>query len=70
MKKIIVEVGSTNTKIDECDISGIKRLAEITIRFKRNYERNNALSQSDIETLIDIILKLKKVKNSKNTEKK
>ena len=60
MKKIIVEVGSTNTKIDECDISGIKRLAEITIRFKRNYERNNALSQSDIETLIDIILKLKK----------
>lgn len=35
MNKIIIEVGSTNTKIDLYDGNKIKRIEEITIEFKK-----------------------------------
>ena len=41
MNKIIIEVGSTNTKIDIFDEEKVKRLEEITIPFEQNYKKNN-----------------------------
>ena len=60
MKKIVIEVGSTNTKIDECDDGAVKRLAEVTIRFKQHYNEQGALNPDDISTLIDKVMELKK----------
>ena len=37
MDRIIIEVGSTNTKIDIYNGNTIERLEEITIPFKKNY---------------------------------
>ena len=39
MKKIIVEVGSTVTKIDEYDGVEIRKLKTLTIQFKKNYKK-------------------------------
>ena len=58
--KIIVEVGSTNTKIDLYDGNEVKRIEEITIFFKKNYIKNGSIDKKDIETLINKILELKK----------
>ena len=63
MSKVIVEVGSTNTKIDLYDGKTIKRLEEITITFKKNYSKNNEISKNDINILINKILDLKKQYN-------
>lgn len=60
MSKIIIEVGSTNTKIDICDEQNIQRLDELTILFKKNYKKNNQINQNDIDCLINKILELKK----------
>ncbi len=60
MNKIIIEVGSTNTKIDIYDGKEVKRLDELTILFKKNYKKNNSIDKNDINILIDYILKLKK----------
>ena len=37
MKKLIIEVGSTCTKLDEVNDSEIKRIKDVTIEFKRNF---------------------------------
>ena len=60
MDKIIIEVGSTNTKIDLYDGKSINRLEELTIFFKRNYKENNKILDSDTDILINKILELKK----------
>lgn len=60
MNKIIIEVGSTNTKIDIFDGKKVKRLEELTILFKQNYKKNNSIVESDIDTLINKINELKK----------
>ncbi|MCI9280208.1 MAG: hypothetical protein HFJ02_05380 [Bacilli bacterium] len=60
MNKIIIEVGSTNTKIDIYDGEKIKRLEEITIPFKKNYKKNKTINQKDIEKLTNKILELQK----------
>lgn len=60
MNKIIIEVGSTNTKIDIYDGKEVKRLDELTILFKKNYKENNSISQNDINILINKIIELKK----------
>ncbi len=60
MNKIIIEVGSTNTKIDIYDGEKIKRLEEITIPFKKNYKENKTINQKDIEKLTNKILELQK----------
>ena len=61
MKKIIVEVGSTCTKIDLYDGSKIERLGTVTIQFKKNYSQNKKLNENDVCKLIEKINELKDV---------
>lgn len=59
MNKIIVEVGSTCLKIDKFDGSKIEKLEGITIQFKKNYNEDKKLRESDVEKLIKSINELK-----------
>lgn len=59
MEKIIIEVGSTNTKIDIYDGTEVKRLEEVTIFFKTNYKENNQIKEEDKNTLINKVIELK-----------
>lgn len=59
MEKIIVEVGSTNTKIDIYDGKEVRRLDEVTIFFKQNYKKDNKINSDDLDLLIKKILELK-----------
>ena len=56
MAKIIVEVGSTCTKIDKYDVNSIKRIKEKTIQFKKHYNEEGKLSDIDVKELIDCII--------------
>lgn len=60
MEKIVIEVGSTCTKIDKYDGEKIDRLDEITIQFKKNYAESNKLKESDIEELINAVKDVQK----------
>ena len=60
MKKIIVEVGSTVTKIDKYDGVEIRKLKTLTIQFKKNYKKNNCLDENDISRLISEVKDLNK----------
>jgi hypothetical protein len=57
--KIIIEVGSTNTKIDLFDGSEVKHIGTENIEFKRNYKKENKLDKNDVEKLIKIVKKYK-----------
>lgn len=59
MEKIIIEVGSTNTKVDLYNGKDIEHLSTETIEFKKNYKKENQLSKEDINKLVDIVLKYK-----------
>jgi len=59
MKKLIVEVGSTVTKVDLYNGESLERIKVITIPFKKNYSENKGLKESDITTLIESINELK-----------
>ncbi|MCI9063255.1 MAG: hypothetical protein HFJ17_01430 [Clostridia bacterium] len=61
MNKIIVEVGSTCTKIDRYDGDKIERLDEKVIQFKKHYLESNCLNEEDVRELITNINKLKDV---------
>lgn len=61
MKKIIVEVGSTSTKIDLYDGEKITRIREVTIQFKKHYNENKVLNENDINTLINTVNELKSI---------
>lgn len=61
MNKIIVEVGSTCTKIDKFDGENIEKLDGITIQFKKHYNEDKKLRESDIEELIKTINDLKSI---------
>ena len=61
MNKIIVEVGSTCTKIDKFDGKNIERLEEKTIQFKKHYNEEKKLRESDVNELIEIIKELKNI---------
>lgn len=64
MEKIIIEVGSTNTKVDIYDGKKVERLDEITILFKKNYKELHQIKVEDTNKLIAEVLKLKeKYKN-------
>lgn len=52
MEKIIVEVGSTSTKIDLWDGKEVKHIETLVIFFKRNYKKENNLNKEDINKLI------------------
>lgn len=55
MKKIIVEVGSTVTKVDLYDKEILTNLKQETILFKKNYNANKCLLDSDVEALINLV---------------
>ena len=57
MEKIIIEVGSTVTKVDLYDGEDIKRLEEKTILFKKNYGVNHCLNEEDVLELVQIVKK-------------
>lgn len=61
MNKIIVEVGSTCTKIDMYDGKNIKKLENLVIQFKKNYYKENKLKESDVKELIENVNKLKSI---------
>ena len=61
MNKIVVEVGSTCTKIDKYDGNKIERIDEKTIPFKKHYYEDNCLRESDVKELIENINDLKAV---------
>ncbi len=53
--KVIIEVGSTNTKIDLFDGTEVKHLSTENIEFKRNYKKENKLNSEDVKKLIEIV---------------
>lgn len=61
MDKIIVEVGSTCTKVDKFDGNIVERIAGRTIQFKKHYNEDKKLRKSDVEELIDSINELKNI---------
>ena len=61
MEKIIVEVGSVCTKVDKFDGKKIERIKEKTIQFKKHYNEDKALRESDVTQLIYFINNLKKI---------
>lgn len=59
MEKLIIEVGSTCTKVDLFDGQEINRIKTETIEFKRNYKKENKLDKGDVEKLISLVKELK-----------
>lgn len=55
MKKLIIEVGSTCTKLDEVNDLGIKRIKDVTIEFKRNFSKLKQLDGNDVKKLINLV---------------
>lgn len=63
MEKVIIEVGSTCTKVDMYDGEKVNRIGNYTIEFKRNYKKENKLEENDVKRLIDVAKELKKKYN-------
>ncbi len=61
IEKIIVEVGSTCTKVDKFDGKNIERIEEKTIQFKKHYNEDKKLRESDVIELIKIIKDAKSI---------
>ena len=61
MEKIVVEVGSTCIKVDKFDGNKVERIREVTIQFKKNYNSDGNLRESDILELIQTVKDLKKI---------
>ena len=55
MEKLIIEVGSTVTKVDLYDGEKVENVEEKTIWFKKHYKENNKLNINDIEELIKLV---------------
>ena len=61
MDKIIIEVGSTCTKVDKFNGKNIEKLEGKTIQFKKHYNEDKKLRESDINELINSIKELKSI---------
>ena len=61
MDKIIIEVGSTCTKVDRFNGKTIEKLEGKTIQFKKHYNEDKKLRESDIVELIKSIKELKTI---------
>lgn len=64
MSKIIIEVGSTCTKVDEIDNETIRHITTETIQFKKNFKKENKLNNEDLRRLIELTNKQKKISNN------
>ncbi len=60
MRKIIIEVGSTVTKVDCYNGDKISNLKNVCLHFKKNYKLNNKLNEDDVNELISLVNDLKK----------
>lgn len=61
MNKVIVEVGSTCIKVDKYDGKNIEKLNGKTIQFKKHYNEDKKIRESDIQELIKSINDLKAI---------
>ncbi len=61
MDKIVVEVGSTCTKVDRYNGEDIVHVKTAPIEFKRNFKKENKLDSNDVKKLIELV-------NSQNKE--
>ncbi len=61
MNKIVVEVGSTCTKVDKFDGINVEKLNGKTIHLKKHYNEDKKLRESDIVKLISSIKELKNI---------
>lgn len=59
MRKIIVEVGSTVTKVDLYDGKLLNKIKDVTILFKKHYGETGKLLESDVNKLIELVNELK-----------
>lgn len=55
MEKLIIEVGSTNTKLDLYNGKEVVHIGTETIEFKRNYKKENKLNSEDVRILINLV---------------
>lgn len=58
--RVIVEVGSTVTKVDIYDGRDITRLKDVTIQFKKHYSENGKIDKEDFDSLVSLVVSLKK----------
>lgn len=63
MNKIIVEVGSTCTKVNKFDGNNMQKIQGRTIQLKKHYNEDKCLRESDIKELIKHINDLKSISN-------
>lgn len=63
MEKIVVEVGSTCTKVDKYDGEKIVHLKTLPIEFKKNFKTENKLNSNDVEKLIELVNSLNEYKD-------
>lgn len=63
MNRIIVEVGSTSTKVDKFDGEKVEKLNGKTIQFKKHYNEDKKLREEDIQELIKSVNELKSISN-------
>ena len=76
MDKIIVEVGSTCTKVDRYNGEKIEKLEGNTIQLKKHYNENKKLKEevneyfedNNVEELVDIVELIYAILNAKNVE--
>lgn len=61
MDKIIIEVGSTCTKVDKFDGNNMEKLDGVTIQFKKHYNEDKCLRESDVKELIKSVNDLKSI---------
>lgn len=61
MDKIIVEVGSTCTKVDRFNGKNIEKLEGKTIQFKKHYNEDKKLRETDINELTNSIKELQSI---------
>ncbi len=61
MDRIIVEVGSTCTKVDKYNGKNMEKLEGKTIQFKKHYNEDKKLRETDIVELIKSINELKNI---------
>lgn len=59
MEKIIVEVGSTCTKVDKYNGRNIEKIQGKTIQFKKHYNEDKQLRENDVRELVKSINDLK-----------
>lgn len=59
MNKIVIEVGSTVTKVDLYDGEKITRLENCAIWFKKNFKKENKLASEDVNALVQKVKELK-----------